>query len=516
MSLDGLSMTLPRIKNDSGPNVYEELCMLRTWEESDGMDYWDSSLEISSLQLDYEASMKPQTVVQAIYDRIEAYREVQQSVWLHLKPIGEVMNHANALYSRWPNPEERPPLWGIPFSVKDSIDIAGIPTTIGCPALTFTPTSSATVYQRCIDAGGLFIGKTNLEQLATGMTGCRSPYGTLHSTFSKQHIVGGSSSGSAVTVSQGLVSFSLGSDTAGSIRVPALYNGIFGFKPTKGTVSARGVYPACQHQDCVSFLAMRVEDAETVWEVCKGFDKEDVFAKPQSFLPEPPMTSTNQVSFQFGVPPDEALQACSPEYRRKFSQVVEVLKTESGKPVDLDWTPFAATNQLLYGGTFVLERLTILPEGWFEKNKQLLHPVTRSVFEGALARGSSAVDVFRDLHKQAQYKRAVEDILTFNEDGLTVMVVPTAPFHPTIEEVEKDPLGINGRLGAFAHFANVLDLVGIAVKCGTYEIDSKDGIEGRKTTMPFGVTILAGCGLDKQLLTLVKRLEESLSYVGEE
>ncbi|TVY42845.1 Allophanate hydrolase [Lachnellula subtilissima] len=512
MSLDGLSMSLPPVGNDSGPNVYEELCMLRTWKDGDGMEYWDSSLDISSIRLDYEAGMKPQTVVQAIYDRIDAYREVQPSLWIHLQPIGEVMSQAHALNQRWPIPEERPPLWGVPFSVKDSIDVVGIPTTIGCPALAFTPTSSATVYQQCIDAGGLFIGKPNMEQLATGMTGCRSPYGTLHSTFSKQHIVGGSSSGSAVTVSQGLVSFSLGSDTAGSIRVPALYNGVFGFKPTKGTVSARGVYPACQHQDCVSFLATSVGDVEAVWEVCKGFDKMDFFAKP-FFLPDPSRESSTLLSFRFGVPPDVALDVCSPEYRQKFDQVVQALKTESGHPVDLDWAPFASANELLYGGTFVLERLTILPQGWFEENKQLLHPVTRSVFEGALARKSSAIDVFRDLHKQAQYKRAVEDILTFNEDVLTVMVVPTAPFHPTIEEVERDPLGINGRLGAFAHFANVLDLVAIAVKCGTYEIDGEDG---GKMTLPFGVTILAGCGLDKQLLTLAKQLEESLSYLGEE
>jgi Asp-tRNA(Asn)/Glu-tRNA(Gln) amidotransferase A subunit family amidase len=183
---------------------------------------------------------------------------------------------------------------------------------------------------------------------------------------------------------------------------------------------------------------------------------------------------------------------------------------------NLQWAPFADANELLYGGTFVLERLTILPDGWFEKNKQLLHPVTREVFEGALRRRSSAVDVFHDLHKLAQCKRTVEDILTFDEDVLTVMVVPTAPFHPTIEEVRKDPHGVNGQIGAFAHFANVLDLVGIAVKCGTYEIDGQDGDEGKKTTLPFGVTILAGCGFDRQLLALAKNVEESLSYLEDD
>lgn len=481
------------------------------------MDYWDSSLNITSLLQDYEAGIKPQHVIQAIYDRIEAYQLVQPSVWIHLQPIGEVMLAANGLSIRWPDPKDRPPLYGVPFSVKDSIDVSGIPTTTGCSPLAFTPSASAPVYQHCIDAGGLFIGKTNMEQLATGMTGCRSPFGTLHSTFSKSHIVGGSSSGNAVTVSQGLVSFSLGSDTAGSIRVPALFNGICGFKPTKGTVSARGVSPACLHQDCVSFLTSNIEDAERVWQVCKGFDKADFFAKLPPMLPP---RNPNSLRFCFGVPPAAALEICSPQYRKQFAEVIEVLRQNGGKLVELDWRPFAAANELLYNSSFVMERLTILPNGWFAQNKQLLHPVTRQVFEGALARNSSAVDLFKDLHKQAEYKRAVEDILTLEEvvenevAELTLMVVPTTPSHPTIKEVEEDPIGINGRLGSFAHFANVLDLVGIAMPCGTYEIG--EIIEGKKTRLPFGVTILAGNGLDRELLRVAMGLEEALSDVGQE
>lgn len=479
------------------------------------MAYWDSSLNITSLSEDYQADIKPEQVVEAIYERIESYKAIQHSVWIHLQPKDSVIRAAKQLHARWPDPNNRPGLWGIPFSVKDSIDIAGIPTTAGCPDLAFTPNSSAPVYQRCIEAGGLFIGKTNMEQLATGMTGCRSPYGTLHSTWSKAHCVGGSSSGSAVTVSEGLVSFSLGSDTAGSIRVPALFNGIVGFKPTKGTVSTRGVYPACAHQDCVSFLAGSVEDAEKVWRICQGFDKNDFLAK-RDFMPKPSLASKlfgDGPSIRFGVPPGSALEACSPEYRRLFGRAVEAIQDKDMKLVELDWTPFAAANELLYNGSFVLERLTILPEGWFDKNKQLLHPVTRQVFEGALARKSSAVDLFRDLHKQAEYKRAVEDILTLEDRNeyledkgkvFTVMVVPTTPFHPTIEEVGEDPLGINGKLGAFAHFANVLDLVGVAIPCGSYTIGDEQGTRSR---LPFGVTILAGAGLEEDLLILAKRLE---------
>lgn len=491
-------------------------------ESPDGTSDWDSGLNISSLLEDYQVGVNPQQVVRAIYDRIEAYQDVQPSLWIHLQPQDVVLRAANDICTRWPNELERPPLWGIPFSVKDNIDIAGIPTTIGCPALAYTPTESAPVYQRCIDAGGIFIGKTNMEQLATGMTGCRSPVGTLHSTFSELHIVGGSSSGSAVSVSEGLASFSLGSDTAGSIRVPALFNGLVGFKPTKGTVSARGVFPACLHQDCVSILALSTEDAAKVWSVCKGFDKEDNFAKRHLAASLGPVQSSRvsrPLTFRFGVPPDSALDVCSPIYRQQFTQVVKALQGAGGKLVNLDWTPFEAANRLLYDSSFVLERLTILPDGWLDENKELLHPVTQQVFEGILARQTktSAVDVFRDLHTQAEYKRAVEKILGFGgEDDkgeLTVMVVPTTPFHPTIEEVGRDPVAINGRLGIFAHFANVLDLTGVAVPCGIYEIERNGE---RPQTLPFGVTILAGCELDEELLCVVKNVEEVLGSLGQD
>jgi allophanate hydrolase len=474
---------------------------------------WDSSLSVSSLAEDYRAGIQPEQVVQAIYARIAAYKEVQPSVWIHLQPLDIVLCAAKEIHARWPEEASRPPLWGIPFSVKDSIDVAGIPTTVGCPALAYTPATSAAVYQKCIDAGGLFIGKTNLEQLATGATGCRSPYGTLHSTFSKLHIVGGSSSGGAVSVSEGLVSFALGSDTAGSIRIPALYNGLVGFKPTKGTVSARGLFPACAHQDCASFLALTTEDAENVWKICKGFDREDIFAKRP--VPERPKHQPFS-SFRFGIPPESVLDTCTPIYRQQFNQVIKTLKESGGKLIELDWTPISGANELLYNSTFLSERLTILPEGWFDKNKNLLHPVTRQIFEGAIATKSPAVNVFRDLHKQAKYKREVENMLfPGGADGeeLTVIVVPTAPSHPTIEEVMRDPIGTNASLGVFSWFANVLDLVGLAIPCGSYEVE----VEGeRPLRLPFGVTILAGCGLDQELLTMGKALEEDLGSLEHE
>ncbi|CZT01653.1 related to DUR1,2-urea amidolyase [Rhynchosporium agropyri] len=437
VALDGLSMVLPGNGPDGGPNIYEEIGMLKTPEGSD-MDRWDSSLNISSLVLDYEAGIKPQHVIQTVYDRIEAYKAIQPSVWIHLQLFGEAMRAAMEISIKWPDPDKRPPLWGVPFSVKDSINIAGIQTTTGCPALAFTPTESAPVYQHSINAGGLFIGKTNMEQLATGMTGCRSAFGTLHSTFSKAHCVGGSSSGSAVS----------------------------------------GVSPASLHQDCVSFLTTDVLDAERVWNVCKGFDKSDVFAKLPSQMQASrldPGKQQRSLKFRFGVPPPSALEICSPIYRKLFLQVIEALQNNGGKSVDLDWEPFERANGLLYNSSFVEERMTMFPEGWLDENKQKLHPVTRQVFEAIQARKGTAVDLFQDLHKQAEYVREVQDILTLKEveegvDEITLIMVPTTPFHPMIKEVEEDPIAINGRLGSFAHFGNVLDLVGVAIPCGRMKV----------------------------------------------
>lgn len=470
------------------------------------MDRWDSTLSITSLHADYEAGISPTTVITAIYERIEAYRDIQPSVWIYLQPLSTAIQAAKDIESKWPDPNSRPPLWGVPFSVKDNIDIAGIPTTGGLPAFAYTPGVSAPVYQSCIDAGAIFIGKTNMEQLATGMTGCRSPYGTLHSTWSADHVVGGSSSGSAVSVAAGLVSFSLGSDTAGSIRVPAAFNGIVGFKPTKGTVSARGVVPACRHQDTVGFLGLNVEDVEAVWRVCRGFDEMDPFAK-RAFVTRP--SDGKGLKVRFGFPPSEVLhEVCSHDYLVSLVRAVHAIKENRRRLVDLNWEPFAEANELLYNQSFVLERLTIMPDGWFEKNKEHLHPVTRQVFEGVMKRESTAVDVFNDLHKQAELKRTIEGLLTFEEEDeenvLTVMVVPTTPSHPRIKQVEEDPIEINGKLGVFAHSANVLDLVGIALPAGSYSIPDENG---REVRLPFGITVLARAGLEEELIKLAKDLE---------
>ena len=357
---------------------------------------WDGNPRIGSLTAAYRQGFSPVSVISTIFDRIEAYSKIQPSVWIHLEDRNAVLATAKLLEEDHLNRANLPPLYGIPFSIKDNIDIASLPTTTACPPLTRYPTKSAPVFTSLLSAGALFIGKSNLEQLATGMTGCRSPYGTLHSTFHPSYIAGGSSSGSCVSVGANLVSFSIGSDTAGSGRLPAAFNGVVGWKPTKGTVSCVGITPACQSQDCVAVLAGRVADAKLVWEVIRGFDPEDVFAKPGPL----PLYPSTLETFRFGVPPPEALAVCSPPYRRMFDRAVMCMQNMGWALQYFDWMPFEKAGKLLYEGTFVAERLAGLPDGWLETNASALHPVIRSIFEGAAKRKSTAVEVFRDIHAQ--------------------------------------------------------------------------------------------------------------------
>lgn len=366
-------------------------------QQSRAPQTWSGDLGIKSLSAAFRGGLSPIEVAEAVFGRIEAYHKVQPSVWIHLPSKESVVEAAKNLQVRFPERDTLPPLFGIPFSIKDNINIAGIATTTGCPPLARIPSESALVYTRLIEQGGIFIGKTNLEQLATGMTGCRSPYGTLSSVYHGDYTVGGSSSGSCVSVAANLVSFSIGSDTAGSGRLPAAFNGIVGWKPTKGTVSAAGVTPACQSQDCVAVLARNVEDARAVWHVIKGYDENDIYAKPEPYAYRP---GPSQGNFVFGIPSLEALAVCSPPYRRLFDDTVQTLQAMGGTLKPIDWKPFEDAGKLLYEGTFVAERLAGLPDGWLEASKEYLHPVTREIFEGAARRKTTAMQVFRDLHAQ--------------------------------------------------------------------------------------------------------------------
>jgi allophanate hydrolase len=363
---------------------------------------WDGNLDIAALTSAYRNGLSPVTVVDAIFKAIEAYKEIDPAVWIYLIPKETVLAAAKELIVKFPDKTKLPPLYGVPFSVKDSIDISGIPTTTACPPLAYIPTKSAAVYERVIEQGALLFGKTNLDQLATGLTGCRSPYGIPRSVYNKDYISGGSSSGNAVGVGASLVSFSLATDTAGSGRVPAAFNGVVGYKPTRGTVSFQGVTPACLSLDCCSFVARNVEDARKVWEVCEGYDANDRYAKSTP----PNLRHVDSIGpksreFNFGIPPPEALAVCAPVYRTMFNDAVKTLQSIGGNLVHVDWAPFENAGKLLYDGTFVSERLASLPDGWLESNKDHLHPVIRELFERVVNRNSTAVQAYRDLQAKA-------------------------------------------------------------------------------------------------------------------
>jgi len=363
---------------------------------------WDGDLSVAGLAAAYRRGLSPITVVEKLYEKIEAYAKRDPAVWILLSPIEVILEEARKLQIQYPDRTRLPPLFGVPFSIKDSFDIQGLETTTACPPLAFTASESAVVYEKVVAQGALFIGKANLDQLATGLSGCRSPYGIPRSVFNKEYISGGSSSGNAVSVGAGLVTFAIATDTAGSGRVPALFNGVVGFKPTKGTISARGLTPACASLDCVTLMARTVEDVRKVWDICEGYDEEYVHARRTA----PRMRHINSLgaqakTFSFGCPPPEALAICSPVYRRMYDEAVKTLQSIGGVLTPFDWTPFEKAGKLLYDGTFVSERLASLPDGWFEKNEGHLHPTIREIFSNVIKRESTAVQAYRDMQAMA-------------------------------------------------------------------------------------------------------------------
>ncbi|KAL8883999.1 MAG: hypothetical protein Q9215_007862 [Flavoplaca cf. flavocitrina] len=448
-----------------------------------------------------------------LYKRIEDYKKVDPTIWLHLEPRAAVMERARKLDAKWPDKTKTPPLFGVPFSVKDSIDVAGIPTTTACPPLTHVPSKSSPVVERLLQQGALFIGKTNLDQLATGLTGCRSPYGIPRSVCDNDYICGGSSSGSCVSVGAGLVAFSIATDTAGSGRIPAGFNDIVGYKPTRGLVSCQGVTPACMSLDCIALIAGSVTDARTVWDICMNYDDDDRYSKTAAPMPRHiNATGPQSNSFKFGIPPPEALAVCHLEYRRLFNDAVIKLQRLGGRLMPIDWKPFVEAGKLLYEGTFVSERLASLPGDWLDKNRDHLHPVTRKVFDSVVARQSTAIEVFRDLQAKALYTRQAERVFAYSSSGVDVVVVPTAPMHWTVKEVEADPIGTNSALGTFSHCANVLDLCAVAVPAGTYSV-VKSSEQSSKGRLPFSITFLGGSRLDAETLEIARRFENSMDGV---
>lgn len=462
----------------------------------------------------------PADLVNLVYDRIEAYRATDQAIWISLETREKALKAAADLTAKYAG-KPLPPLYGIPFSVKDTIDVAGVPTTSACPQYTYTPTANAPAVQHVLDAGGIFIGKTNLDQLATGLSGTRSPFGVPHSVFSRGHISGGSSSGAAVSVAAGLVSFGLATDTAGSGRVPAAFNGIVGFKPTKGTISAIGLVPACRTLDTITVVAPTVREARTVWQIVARHDPEDPFAKPPQVLPvwKQDFRGARLGGFTFAVPPDSALEACTPAYRELFAAAVQTLRSAGGRLITegFDYSVFVEAGGLLYDASLLHERITCIGHDFLVKNVPELHPVISQLFGAALANPPTSYDVFRDQGLQTRLTHKVRRMFDTLHQGIDVLVVPTTTRHPTITEMEADPIKLNSHLGTFTHYANVVDMCGCNVIAGRYTSPAAgEGVgENETVELPFGITILGGSGYDAKVLDIAAVFENAIKERGE-
>jgi allophanate hydrolase len=375
-------------------------------------------------------------------------------------------------------PRARHPLLGVPFAVKDNIHIEGVVTTAACPAFARVATTSATVVRRLLDAGAIWVGKTNLDQFATGLVGTRSPYGRPASVADAARISGGSSSGSAVAVARGIVPFALGTDTAGSGRVPAAFNGLVGLKPTPGRVGTAGVVPACRTLDCVSVFGHSVADAVNVLSVIEGPDEDDPYS---AFRPGPAAYASPTV--RLGVPARPVFHG-DDGYAAAWQAALVQAQRAGHTLVEIDFDPLHEVAALLYEGPWVAERHAAC-RGVFDVHPERLDPTVRRVVQGAI--GRSATEVF-----EAAYRlQALKARLASTWDRIDALLVPTAPLHPTFAQVDADPVGTNSLLGTYTNFVNLLGWCALAVPAGT-----------TSRGLPFGVTFIAAAGYDAALARL--------------
>jgi allophanate hydrolase len=440
-----------------------------------------SSLLISELLAGYSARLfSPVEVIEQLLSARAGQPDRRE--WITLLPSAIVRERARELSARAP---DSLPLYGVPFAVKDNIDLEGVPTTAGCPDYAYTPAASAPVVKRLIAAGAIPIGKTSLDQFATGLTGARSPAGACRNSFDARFISGGSSSGSAVAVATGQVGFALATDTAGSVRVPAAFNNLIGLKPTCGSLSTRGVVPACRSLDCVGVLTLTAPDAQRVAAVARAFDPLDPYSRASA-----PATGRDLTrAFRFGVPDAAQLQFFGDaEYEHLFASARGKLESLGGTPVRVDLEPFLTAGRLVYG-PWLAERYCAVGQ-FIDERPDAVLPVTRAVISPG--RHILATEVFMGQHCLEELKRATAEVWR----SVDVLVTPTAGTIYTIAAVEKDPIALNANLALYANFTNLLDLASVAVPAGF-----------RSDGLPFGILLSGPAWSDDSLLALAGRFQ---------
>lgn len=438
--------------------------------EQNGMEI---SLTLSHLEQHYgSGAIAPTHVVKAILASLE--NRGDDGIWITTLSPDALLDRAAELESMDEPQRQHHPLWGIPFSVKDCIDVAGLPTSAACPGFAYTAVHTNPVVQKLIDAGAILIGKTNLDQFATGLVGIRTGYTVPHNAFSKDYIPGGSSSGAALSVAVGLVSFAIGTDTGGSGRVPAGFNNIVGLKPTRGLLSTRHTVEACKTLDCLSIFSLTVEDAHTVLTLAQGPDPENPFSRVPAIPPNPLRSYQPSESFRFGVPqPNQREFFENTAVEARYEEAIATLIASGGTCIDIDYRPFLQANELLFNGAWVAERYASVGR-FIEANPEATFPITRDII--TKAKRITAVEAFEGLYAVEALKRTVQPLW----DEIDCLVVPTTGTAYRIDEIEADPLKLNANLGYYTNFVNLLDLCAIALPNGF----QSNGI-------PTGVTFIA-------------------------
>ena len=438
------------------------------------------NLTIEALHRQYEkGTLTPRQLMETLRD---GCGQADPAIWVHRLTEAELAPYLDRLDTA---DMAELPLYGIPFAIKDNIDLAGIPTTAACPEYSYTPQVSAFVVDQLIAAGAVPVGKTNLDQFATGLVGTRSPYGACKNSFDPDYISGGSSSGSAVAVATGLCTFALGTDTAGSGRVPAALNNILGLKPSRGLVSTRGVVPACRSLDCVSIFALCAADAQRVMQTAAVFDEADAYARGKL---GGQAGNPSVDGFTFGVPQAGQLEFFgNREYQAGFENAVRMLTDLGGRAVTIDYAPFLEAASLLYDGPWVEER-TLAVGGFLKANPDAGFPVTRQII--CKETSASAMDLFEAMYRLKALKCTTDRIMA----GVDVLVTPTCGTCYTIAQETADPIALNTTLGYYTNYMNLLDYCGLAVPAG---------MGGR---LPFGVTLAGTAFSENFLLRLGHRL----------
>lgn len=440
------------------------------------------NLNIKDLKAKYlngETTIKE--VVSSIFSKIEQTKDY--NIWIYTLNEEELKPYLKNLENK--NPKDLP-LYGIPFAIKDNIDLVDIPTTAGCPEFSYTPKKSAFVVEKLIEAGAIPIGKTNLDQFATGLVGTRSPYGECKNSINKEYISGGSSSGSAVAVAFEMASFSLGTDTAGSGRVPAAFNNLIGLKATKGLLSTSGVVPACRSLDCVTIFAKDLESIQEVFEVANTYDEEDIYSRVHESVEE--VEFEEKTKFSFAIPKKEQLKFFGDdEAKGLFDEAIKKFESLGGVAVEIDYEPFNESANLLYSGPWVVERFIAIKDV-IEKTPDVVEPTVRKIISGG--ENINAINYFESEYILKKNRKKAEKLF----EEFEFMLTPTTGTIYKIDEVNNNPIELNTNLGYYTNYMNLLDLSAIAVPAGF-----------RENGLPFGVTVVAKNFEEQKLLSYASK-----------